>query len=204
VETVRHFAASELRPLARECYETRTLPDAAIGRAHALGLVANALPEEHGGGGARSAVTAALVIEELAWGDLALALAILSPALVALPVADFGSPAQRRAWLPAFAGERFVPASLAVVEPSFRSDALAPQTRARREGAGFALSGRVSSLQPGGDGARQRGDRRRPRAPRRASMACRDARAQPRSARSRRSSNRDVPSRRGTLGAGAA
>jgi alkylation response protein AidB-like acyl-CoA dehydrogenase len=153
VETVRHFAASELRPRARECYEGRTLPDDAIARAHALGLVANSLPETHGGGGARSAVTAVLVIEELAWADLALALAILSPALVALPVTDFGSPAQQRAWLPAFAGERFVPGSLAVVEPHFRADALAPETRARRDGAGFSLSGRKCFVpwQPGGD-----------------------------------------------------
>jgi alkylation response protein AidB-like acyl-CoA dehydrogenase len=142
VETVRAFAASEVRPRAREAYEARKLPDAALLRAHELGLVANSLPEEHGGGGERSAVTAALVIEELAWGDLAIALAILSPALVALPVCDHGSPEQRRAWLPAFAGERFVPGSLAVVEPSFRFDAERPATRARRAGEGFALSGR--------------------------------------------------------------
>jgi alkylation response protein AidB-like acyl-CoA dehydrogenase len=142
VETVQSFAASELRPRARESFETRKLPDDAIARAHELGLVANALPEEHGGGGERSAVTAALVIEELAWGDLAIALGILSPALVALPVCDFGSAEQRRAWLPAFAGDRFVPGSLALVEPSFRFDPLHPATRARRVDGGFVLSGR--------------------------------------------------------------
>jgi len=142
VETVRSFAASELRPRARDAFETRKLPDDALARAHELGLVASALPEEHGGGGERSAVTAALVIEELAWGDLALALAILSPALVAFPVCDFGSPEQRSALLPAFTGERFVPGSLAVVEPSFRFDARRPETRARRAGDAYVLSGR--------------------------------------------------------------
>src|SRR3989304_1004882 len=115
IETVRNFAASEVRPRAREAFEARKLPEDALARAHELGLVASALPEEHGGGGERSAVTAVLVIEELAWGDLAIALGILSPALVALPVADFGSPAQRRAWLPPFAGDHLVPGSLAVV-----------------------------------------------------------------------------------------
>jgi alkylation response protein AidB-like acyl-CoA dehydrogenase len=153
VETVRAFAASEVRPRARESFETRKLPDDAIARAHELGLVANALPEEFGGGGERSAVTAALAIEELAWGDLSIALAILSPALVALPVLDFGSAEQRRAWLPAFAGDRFVPGSLAVVEPSFRFDAQRPATRARRAGGGFSLSGRKCLVpwQAGGD-----------------------------------------------------
>jgi acyl-CoA dehydrogenase len=152
IETVRGFAASEVRPRARESFEARKLPDDAISRAHELGLVASALPEEHGGGGERSAVTAALVIEELAWGDLSIALAILSPALVAYPVCDYGSPEQRRALLPAFTGERFVPGSLAVVEPHFRFDALRPATRALRSGDGFSLSGRKCFVpwQPGG------------------------------------------------------
>jgi acyl-CoA dehydrogenase len=152
VDTVRSFAASEVRPRARECFEARKLPDDALARAHELGLVASALPEEQGGGGERSAVTAALVIEELAWGDLAIALAILSPALVAYPVCDFGSASQRQALLPAFTGDGFVPGSLAVVEPSFRFDALRPQTRARRAGDGFSLSGRKCFVpwQPGG------------------------------------------------------
>ncbi len=142
VDTVRSFAASEVRPRARESFEARKLPDDALARAHELGLVASALPEEHGGGGERSAVTAALVIEELAWGDLAIALGILSPGLVALPVCDLGSPAQRRALLPPFAGDHFVPGSLAVVEPSFRFDPKRPETKARRVSGGFALSGR--------------------------------------------------------------
>ena len=141
VETVRSFAASEIRPRARAADEARTLPDDVLELAHGLGLVANSLPEEHGGTGERSAVTGALVVEELAWGDLALALAILSPALVALPVCDLASPAQRRAWLPAFAGARFVPGSLAVVEPRMRFDPLRPATRAERRAGGFALDG---------------------------------------------------------------
>src|SRR5262245_52140467 len=126
VDTVKSFAVSELRPRARESFEARKLPEDALARAHELGLVASALPEEHGGGGERSAILSALVIEELAWGDLAIALAVLSPALVALPVCDFASPEQRRRWLPAFSGPRFVPGSLAVVEPEFRFDPIHP------------------------------------------------------------------------------
>jgi alkylation response protein AidB-like acyl-CoA dehydrogenase len=141
VETVRQFAASELRPHAREAAEARELPERVLERAHELGLVANALPPEHGGGGERSAVTGALIAEELAWGDLAIALAILSPALVALPVADFGTPEQRREWLPRYTGERFLSGSLALVEPSFRFDPFRPATTARREGDAWVLDG---------------------------------------------------------------
>ncbi len=141
VETVRQFAANEIRPVARECDESGKLPDGLLAQAHELGLVANALPESVGGGGERSAVTGALVAEELAWGDLAIALAILSPGLVALPVADFGSDAQRAEWLPRYVGEAFVPGALALVEPRFGTDPFRPETRARREGGDFVLDG---------------------------------------------------------------
>ena len=79
IDTVRQFATNEIRPKARECDESKKLPEKVIEQAHELGLVANALPESAGGGGERSAVTGVLVAEELAVGDLAIALAILSP-----------------------------------------------------------------------------------------------------------------------------
>jgi acyl-CoA dehydrogenase len=141
VETVRQFAENEVRPAAREAEETTKPPPAVFAHAHELGLVANGLPEEHGGGGERSAVTGALVAEELAWGDLALALGILSPALIALPIADFGTDAQRREWLPRFAGRSFVPGALAIVEPRFDSDAFRPASTARLEGSDYVLDG---------------------------------------------------------------
>lgn len=146
VETVRAFAEKEIRPRAREWDEAFALDPAILQQAHELGLVANALPEEVGGGGAWSAVTGALVAEELAWGDLSAALAILSPALEALPVAEFGSEEQRRQWLPAFAGPSFVAGALAVVEPGVRRSAFEPATRARAEGRDFVLRGRKCAV----------------------------------------------------------
>ncbi len=141
VETVRQFARNEIRPLAREANEARKLPGDVLAHAHALGLVANGLDEAFGGGAERSAVTGAQVAEELAWGDLAIALAILSPALLALPVQDAGSEDQKRHWLPRFTGERFLPGSLALVEPRFDDDPFRPEARATREGGEYSLSG---------------------------------------------------------------
>jgi alkylation response protein AidB-like acyl-CoA dehydrogenase len=142
LETVRQFARNEVRPQAHECDESGKLPDAVLAQAHELGLVASALPEAAGGGGERSAVTGALIAEELAWGDLAIALAILSPALVAFPVADFGTREQQASLLPRFTGGGFVPGCLALVEPHFERDPFRPRTRARRDGQGFVLEGR--------------------------------------------------------------
>jgi alkylation response protein AidB-like acyl-CoA dehydrogenase len=153
VETVRQFAANEIRPQARAAEEARQPDQHAIAEAHALGLVANALPTKFGGGGERSAVLAALVAEELAFGDLASALAILSPALVAFPVADHGSAAQQAAHLPRYAGGSFVPGALALLEPGFGADPFRPRTQAKRDGGHYVLDGRKCMVPwlPGGD-----------------------------------------------------
>lgn len=140
IDTVRNFAANEIRPKARECDESKKLPEKVIEQAHELGLVANALPESAGGGGERSAVTGVLVAEELAVGDLGIALAILSPALCAFPIAEFGTGEQKEG-LSRFVGTRFVPGSLAWVEPRFDSDPFRPKTTARRDGSDYVLDG---------------------------------------------------------------
>ena len=141
IETVRQFAANEVRPRARPCDESSSLPRELLEKAHELGLVANALPTAFGGGGERSAITGALVAEELAWGDLSLALAILSPALAAFPLADQGTDAQRRERLARYAGPAFRPGALALTEPRFGSDPFRPQTTARRQGDEVVLDG---------------------------------------------------------------
>jgi alkylation response protein AidB-like acyl-CoA dehydrogenase len=141
VETVRNFAVNEIRPRARECDESGKLPEDVLSQAHELGLVANALPERFGGGGERSAVTGALIAEELAYGDLSIALAILTPSLQALPLMDHGSEAQQSALLPALTGDHFAPGALALVEPDLRSDPFRPATTARLAGESYVLDG---------------------------------------------------------------
>ena len=140
VDTVRAFAANEIRPLARECDEAGRPPEKLLEQAHELGLVANALPAAVGGGDERSATTGALLAEELAWGDLALALAILSPTLAAFPIAEWGTPAQREG-LARFAEASFVPGALALAEPRFDFDPFRPATRARRDGDAYVIDG---------------------------------------------------------------
>ncbi|MCG8590175.1 MAG: acyl-CoA dehydrogenase family protein, partial [Proteobacteria bacterium] len=153
VDTVRQFAENEVRSKARACDEAGQLDADVIAQAHELGLVANALPEAYGGGDSRSAVTGCLIAEELAWGDLSLALGMLSPGLLGLPLADFGSDAQKERLLPALVGDRFVPGSLALVEPRFDFDVFRPETRAKRDGSDYLLDGSKCQVpwQEGGD-----------------------------------------------------
>ena len=102
VESVRRFAGRELRPVAHHSDERGELPAALMEAAAPLGLLPASLPEAYGGFGERSAVTGALFAEELAWGDLSGALALLAPGLVALPVLLAGTEAQKHELLPAF------------------------------------------------------------------------------------------------------
>lgn len=141
IETVHQFAENEIRPACREADESGVLPQSVVEAAHELGLVANALPEAQGGGGDRSALTGALIAEELAWGDLAIALTILSPGLLGHPVAEFGSQAQRNELLPPLMEGGFVPGSLAIVEPRFDFDVYHPHTVAKLDGSQILLDG---------------------------------------------------------------
>jgi alkylation response protein AidB-like acyl-CoA dehydrogenase len=142
-QAMRDFAAQALRPVAREYDEASAIPAGFFEQAWELGLIATQLPEAVGGyGAARSPVTNAIVLEELAYGDATLAIAAAAPSTFAFAVADQGSEAQRATYLPAMCGARASAASLAVAEPSPAFNALAPRTRAARQAGGFALTGR--------------------------------------------------------------
>lgn len=153
IETVHQFAENEIRPRSRETDESGEPPASLLTAAHELGLIANGLPESAGGGGARSALTGALIAEELGWGDLALAFSILSPGLVGFPVADHGSQALQRRILPELLGPRFVPGALALVEPRFDFDVFHPGTTAKRDGDAYVLDG-TKCMVPWLDGGR--------------------------------------------------
>jgi len=141
-EAMRGFAEQVLRPAARDCDESEGIADALLDQAWELGLVATQLPEACGGYGApRSPVTNAIVLEELAHGDAALALAATAAAGFAYAIADQGSDAQQQAYLPALCGERFAAATIAVNEPSPAFDVSRMQTRVRRDGADYILDG---------------------------------------------------------------
>jgi len=71
-----------------------------------------------------------------------------------VPVIEFGSAALKESFLPRFCGERFEPASAAVVEPHMDFDALTPATTLKRDGDDYTLTGE-KCLVPLGTEARQ-------------------------------------------------
>lgn len=141
-DTVGAFARDEIRPAGRSVDEGARIPSELLGKGGELGLVRGLIPEEYGGyGDVRSAVTGAVVCEELAYGDLAIALHLMTPRLIALPVMEMGTDQQRKKYLPKFATPDFHPASAAVVEPRFDFDTSALATTARRDGSDYVVSG---------------------------------------------------------------
>lgn len=149
-DAMREFAAAEMRKLARESDEASTIPAGFLATAWSLGLTSTQLPEAYGGAGeARSCVTNAILLEELACGDAALAIAALAPSAFANAILDQGSEAQKQAHLPRFCGEAWATGALAVCEPGALADASRPRTTAEAKGSHFVLSGRKSLVAMG-------------------------------------------------------
>jgi alkylation response protein AidB-like acyl-CoA dehydrogenase len=141
-DTVAAFAREQIRPQARECDEKGVIPGELVQQGWDLGLVQSAIPEEYGGAGdVRSAVTGALVIEELAWGDLSIALHLLAPRLMVFPLIDAGTPEQKKRFLPRFAGAKFTPATAAVMEPRWDFDLSVLKATAKHQDGAYLLNG---------------------------------------------------------------
>lgn len=150
-ESVAAYARNAVRPRARDADEDGTIPGDVIETGWELGLVQSAIPEAYGGfGNPRSTVTGTLVAEELAYGDLAVALHLLAPRLLAQPVIDYGSARQKERYLPRFTSNGLYPVTAAVMEPRIDFDLAGLATVARKDGKGWALSGRKCIVPLGG------------------------------------------------------
>jgi len=140
IELARQILTNHCTPQRLRAIELEGGPrfDRALWRQLAeAGLVAAGVPEAQGGAGLGFLVVAGIV-EQV--GRTAAPVPLLETSVLgALPLAQFGSPAQREAWLPRVArGEAVLTAAL--VEPE--RDPAQPGTRAVRDGAGWRLSGK--------------------------------------------------------------
>ena len=141
-DTIAAFALNEIRPAARPADESGVIPPALIAKAWELGLVQGAIPEAFGGyGDTRSAVTGAIVAEELAFGDLSIALHTLAPRLLAFPLLAAGTDGHMFRHLKTLATDQFTAATAALMEPRYDFDPSAMATTVRSDGASFLLDG---------------------------------------------------------------
>lgn len=141
VEALARYASTDLRPKMRESDEESRLPASIIKKGWELGFLQASIPEIYGGFGERSAVTGVLAAEELAWGDLAGALAVLTPGLFSLPVLLAGSEEQKQKYIAPVIEGNWQPYTAALIEPSFDFDPLELKTTAVEENGEYVLNG---------------------------------------------------------------
>ncbi|MEQ5834324.1 acyl-CoA dehydrogenase family protein [Marinobacter sp. NFXS9] len=152
VDSLRRFASDVLRPNAAECDENAALPHDIEHQAQALGLSLYAVPAEFGGVAENlSPVTSVLIAEQLAWGDLGLAQALLAPFSVAQAITRWGTAEQQSTYLPAFCEDQPPVATIAIDEPVPLFDPMSLSTRATRHGDDFTLNGLKSGVVRAGD-----------------------------------------------------
>ncbi|MDQ3006579.1 MAG: acyl-CoA dehydrogenase family protein [Chloroflexota bacterium] len=121
-KTVHDFVVNEVLPKAHEVDVTSEFNWSATRKMGPLGLLSLNIPEEYDGAGVDS-ISAAIAIEELAWGCGSTALAIAAHnGLGTTPIVIYGSEELKQTWLPLVASGKNRLAALALTEPGAGSD----------------------------------------------------------------------------------
>lgn len=142
VDTFRDFAASQLRPAARQADDDQALDDKIRAMATEMGALVLGIPADLGGVvEERSSVTTALALEAFAHGDMGQAAAIMAPAAVATALSLWGDADQQATYLPAFTEDDPPTAAFALAESRPLFNPFQLQTQARRDGDDCVLDG---------------------------------------------------------------
>lgn len=138
--TAAAFAAKEIRPVAQEMDRQGAYPQELVRRLGELGLMGVFVPDELGGAG-MDLVCYAAALEEIskAWASLGVIMSVQN-SLVCAPILRFGNPEQKEKYLARLARGGLL-GCYSLTEPGAGSDAGSIQTRARRDGSAYVLSG---------------------------------------------------------------
>jgi glutaryl-CoA dehydrogenase len=138
--TVREFVDDEILPHIADWWEKDGFPEHLALKLGELGLLGANLPVEYGAAGV-SNMAYGLIMYELERADSALrSFASVQGALVMYPIHAYGSEEQRRRYLPALASGNSI-GCFGLTESEGGSDPGAMQTRSRRDGDTYVLTG---------------------------------------------------------------
>jgi len=139
-DTARAFARECLAPHAEAWDREARFPREALAEMGELGFLGMLLPEDVGGS-ATGHVAYAMALEEIAAGCGALSTVMsVHNSVACMPVYKFGTPEQKREFLPRMARGEWLGA-FALTEPQAGSDAAALKVRAVRDGDHYVLNG---------------------------------------------------------------
>lgn len=138
--TARQFAQNELLPVAAELDEKSLFPTQHLARMAELGLMGMMIPEEWGGSGLDT-ISYVTALEEIAAACASTAVTMsVNNSLYCGPINKFGTAAQKKKHLVAFAkGEKL--GAYCLSEPGTGSDAANQQTTATLKGGKYILNG---------------------------------------------------------------
>ena len=138
-DMARKFAEEELLPHSEEWDQNSHFPVDVIRKAAELGFASIYVKEDVGGAGL-TRTDAALIFEQLAYGDVSTSAFISIHNMASWMIDTFGSDAQRQEWLPRLTSMELI-ASYCLTEPGAGSDAASLKTKAVREGDEYVISG---------------------------------------------------------------
>ncbi|KCZ47890.1 MULTISPECIES: acyl-CoA dehydrogenase family protein [unclassified Hyphomonas] len=138
-DMARKFAEEELLPNSEEWDQNSHFPVDVIRKAAELGFASIYVKEDVGGAGL-TRTDAALIFEQLAYGDVSTAAFISIHNMASWMIDTFGSDAQRQEWLPRLTSMELI-ASYCLTEPGAGSDAASLKTKAVRESDEYVISG---------------------------------------------------------------
>ncbi len=141
LDAVKRFAEGDARPAAREADEKASLPPELIEKGWELGVLQASIPEEYDGFGDYSALTGVLAAEGLAYGDLSISLAVMTPNLFALPILLAGTEEQKKELIPPVIEMEWKPFTAGLIEPHFDFDPADLKTTAEIKGKSVILNG---------------------------------------------------------------
>lgn len=149
-DAVRRFAQDVIAPASEGLWERQEFPLEIWKQVAALGFPALPYPVEYGGGGG-DWLSFAIVLEELARIDCAIANSVMANSTVSSLLHYYGTEAQKRAWLvPMLEGTRV--GAIGLTEPNAGSDAANIETRAQWDGSHWVVNGAKTFISNTGTG----------------------------------------------------
>jgi len=150
LRVLRSWLDRDVAPVVLELEHADEYPRQLVEQMREFGLFGATIPQEYGGLGL-GASAYARVVEEISRVWMSLTGVLNSHLMMAELVRRYGTDEQRTRLLPAFAAGE-LRGGLALTEPDCGTDLQAIRTHARRDGAGYVVSGAKAWITNGGEG----------------------------------------------------
>ncbi|MDR1961616.1 MAG: acyl-CoA dehydrogenase family protein [Gracilibacteraceae bacterium] len=147
IQSVREFAETVIKPAAKKADETGEFPWDVINKGVELGLHALPVPEEHGGPGLSSVMTA-VIAEEMSKACAGIGTTLGATGLSCYPVVIAGNEAQKKLFFDFIMGGKM--GAFCLTEPNAGSDSGSVATTAVRDGDEYVLNGSKTFITNGG------------------------------------------------------